>query len=74
LLSKCHAVGLLTYRIGIWAAIEVCWNIYPPRPEASLTLFTCHVLLVASALFLTKYPASPYLKEKVVQHTQQQKK
>ena len=52
----------------------MCWNIFPPRPEASLTLFTCHVLVVAFALFLTKYPASPYLKEKVVQHTQQQKK
>jgi hypothetical protein len=34
-------------RLALLAAIEACWNVYPPTRAASAALWACHVLLLA---------------------------
>ena len=51
-----HTVPLLLWavriptvlRVGLWALIEVIWNVYPPRALTSATLLVCHVILLAA--------------------------
>ncbi len=30
-------------RLGLWAAVEVIWNIYPSTTVSSLSLLCCHL-------------------------------
>ena len=44
-------------RLGVMAAIEVCFNVFPATPVSSLLLQLCHALLLV-ALFIAPAPAA----------------
>lgn len=37
-------------RLGLWAAVEVVWNVFPSRPWSSLLLVAAHGVLLAGLL------------------------
>eukprot|EP00803_Ostreobium_quekettii_P007560 evm.model.scf_1127.2 EVM.evm.TU.scf_1127.2 scf_1127:18716-23506(-) len=50
-----HSVPLLLwhtplpvpFRVALWAAVEICWNVFPSTPASSLVLLACHLALLA---------------------------
>jgi len=44
-------------RLALWAAIEFCWNVYPPSLHTSLGLLALHVTLLGSLWLAPQPPA-----------------
>ena len=44
LLSRAHLPLLM--KLGLFIAIEVCWNIFPSTATSSLFLLACHLILL----------------------------
>jgi len=68
LLFKYDLLALISYRVLLLIAIELCWNVYPPQAGMSSLLFGCHVTLVLLCMYLVHYPETPYRPKLVVVH------
>jgi alpha-1,3-mannosyltransferase len=44
-------------RLALLAAVEACWNVYPPTRGASVLLAACHLLLLAGLAAARREPA-----------------